>query len=256
MKSQTLKFNFLIMLLCATTLSFAQINQKVVRPTTNQIVKPKDVKPMVAELQTTIQLEDITEWLCPNKLLRGDREFGGHGPKVKSEVKIRLAANGKEIWADVTLWAQETVSDFSTTEGKWSKKVYDAPYGKTILKITSDMASRTEFISPPAGAQFIVPGADVAVVLKTFFDGQKIANAVLAAHGVPANITTDAASKLISSYLKGNTVIKVAALDGTLVKFFHIVGDTGGDDISNDDNCNDDTRVEKIEFFPVKVVFK
>lgn len=255
MKSKTLKTALFVTLLSMTSLLFAQ-KKPVVKPTIqNSKVNTVVVMPPV-EVTTEIKLEDITEWLCQSKLVRGDREFGGHGPKVKSEVKIRLAANGKEIWADVTLWAQETVHDFSTTEGKWSKKVYDVPYGKTISKITSDMASRTEFISPAAGFQFLVPGADVAAGLRTFFDGQKIANAVLAAHGLPVNISQDAASKLISSYLRGNTVIKVAALEGTLVKFFHIVGDTGGDDISNDDNCNDDTRIEKIEFFPVKVVFK
>jgi hypothetical protein len=34
-----------------------------------------------------------------------------------------------------------------------------------------------------------------------------------------------------------------------------IVGDTGGDDISNDSNCHDDTRIENIRFFPIKIRF-
>ena len=54
---------------------------------------------------------------------------------------------------------------------------------------------------------------------------------------------------------KGNTVVQVPPVAGTLVKFFHIVGDTGGPDISNDDNGNDDTRIVKIEFFPAKLRF-
>ncbi len=256
MKTQILKSALLITSMVIATSSFGQVKQKKSTNTINQSTKPVLTAPIVTQNVTEIKLEDITEWLCPNKLVRGDREFGGHGPKVKSEVKLRLANNGKEIWADVTLWAQETVHDFSTTEGKWSKKVYDVPYGKTIDRITSDTASRTEFISPAAGFQFLVPGADVAQGLEVFFAGQEIANAVLAAHGLPGDISQQSAKRLASSYLKGNTVIKVAALEGTLVKFFHIVGDTGGDDISNDDNCNDDTRIEKIEFFPVKVIFK
>ncbi|MCB0446544.1 MAG: hypothetical protein KDD03_03365 [Gelidibacter sp.] len=255
MKSRTLKTIFLLTLLMIASISFAQTKPKV-NPTSKTVKVMPNVAPTNLELSTEIKLEDITEWLCPKTLVRGDREFGGNGPKVKSEVKIRLSANGKEVWADIYLWAQETVHDFSTTEARWSKKVYDAPYGKTISKIVSDQASRTEFISPAAGFQFLVPGAVVAAGMQTFFDGQKIANAVLMAHGLPADMTQNAASKLVSKYMKGNTVIKVAALEGTLVKFFHIVGDTGGDDISNDDNCNDDTRIEKIEFFPVKVVFK
>jgi len=51
----------------------------------------------------------------------------------------------------------------------------------------------------------------------------------------------------------GNTVVQVPSVDGALVKFFHIVGDTGGPDISDDNNCNDDTRIVKIEFFPAKI---
>lgn len=213
-----------------------------------------------------IFIEPITEWFCPKTLLRGDREFDGHGPKVKCEVKIRLAANGKEIWADLTLWAQETVHDWSTTEGKWSTKIYDVPYGKTIKKIVSETASRTEFISQPAGFQFIVPGTDVKAGLNNFLNGQAIARDVLSAHGVPnefmgvvgapLHLSQDIIKDLVGSYVKGNTVYRVPALEGTLVKFFHIVGDTGGDDISNDDNCNDDTRIEKIELFPIKVEYK
>ncbi|MEC4005755.1 hypothetical protein OX283_013875 [Flavobacterium sp. SUN052] len=219
-----------------------------------------------ASKQEKINLEDINEWLCPKTLLRGDREFDGHGPRVKCEVKIRLSENGKEIWADISLWAQETVQDWSTTEGSWSKKVYDVPYGKTINKILSETASRTQFVSQPAGFQFIIPGADVQAGLNNFLDGQTIARNVLNAHGVPKEFTDvvgaplhlsqDIIKNLVGSYVDGNTVYTVPALEGTLVNFFHIVGDTGGNDISDDDNCNDDTRIEKIEFFPVLVEFK
>jgi hypothetical protein len=202
-------------------------------------------------LETKINLENMEETLCPSKLERGDREFGGNGPKVKCEVKIRLANNGTEIWADISFWAQETKPDNSTTTGQWSKKVYDAPYGKKITKIVSDQASRTVFVSPAAGSQIFVPGSDMNAAMNAIFEGITIPNEVRIAHGVPA---LQEAYKLIGNYNKGNTVIVMPATEGTLVKFFHIVGDTGGDDISNDDNCNDDTRIEKIEFFPVRVI--
>lgn len=39
------------------------------------------------------------------------------------------------------------------------------------------------------------------------------------------------------------------------IRSMNIVGDTGGDDISNDNDCNDDTRIENIRFFPIKVRF-
>jgi hypothetical protein len=39
------------------------------------------------------------------------------------------------------------------------------------------------------------------------------------------------------------------------IRNMSIVGDTGGDDISNDSNCNDDTRIERIRFSPIKIRF-
>jgi hypothetical protein len=263
MKTTLVKSALILFLVCFNQTLFAQ----VVKPTTNKkntvIAKPKIIVPKSEK----ITLENINEWYCPKNLLRGDREFDGNGPRIKCEVKIRVSPNGKEIWADLYIIAKETVHDWSTAEGKWSVKVYDAPYGKTINKIVSATASRTEFLSQPAGFQFLVPGADVAAGMNKFFEGHAIPFDVLKSHGVvpssavdahtaPFKMTRDAVNKLFSSYTKGNTVYKVPSIDGTLVKFFHIVGDTGGDDISNDDNCNDDTRIEKIEFFPVTVEFK
>ncbi len=197
----------------------------------------------------TAQLENIEEWLCPNALIRGDREFDGHGPKIKCEAKLRIGDDGTELFADIYLWAQETQHDWSTTERRWSKKVYDAPNGKRIESISSSNFSKTQFISPPGGFQFLVPGSDVASTVRRFVDvAGPISNLVLASYGLPPNDYAGFA-RLISGYAdSGNTVVKMPSVEGTLVKFFHIVGDTGGADISDDDNCNDDTRIVKIEF--------
>lgn len=210
-------------------------------------------KTQAAQGITSIKLEDITEWLVPTKLTRGDREFDGHGPRIKSEVKLRIGDDGTKLYADVTFWAQETVSDWSTVEGNWSKVVYEAPYGKKITEILSDKASRTQFISPPGGFQFIVPGQDLAKALNTFMDATDIQAGVLQAFGVKPENKGVLQSLIKGTLENGNTVVQVPPVEGALVKFFHIVGDTGGPDISNDDNGNDDTRIVKIEFFPVKV---
>jgi hypothetical protein len=226
---------------------------QVVTPTRVVKLPQQKTKPVLpAEKPDVIQLEDITEWLCPQRLIRGDREFGGHGPKVKCDVKLVLKNNNTEIWAKINFEAKETTPDWSTTTATWDVKVYTTAYGKKIQKFASDIFSRTAFVSPAAGAQFLIPGSDLQNGLSTFFDGQMITSAILAAHGLPFDATPAIAAQLVKSYVKGNQIIQTPALEGGLVRFFHIVGDTGGDDISNDDNCNDDTRIEKIEFFPFK----
>jgi hypothetical protein len=50
--------------------------------------------------------------------------------------------------------------------------------------------------------------------------------------------------------------MQVPSRKGLLVKYFHFVGDTGGSDISKDDNCSDDTRIVNIEFFPIRLEVK
>ncbi|MBK6979803.1 MAG: hypothetical protein IPH28_24155 [Cytophagaceae bacterium] len=112
---KTLRILSIIFLISAST--FAQ-NPAVFQSNKN-ILKATGT---ASSKQEKINLENIDEWLCPSRLERGDREFGGHGPKVKSEVKLRLANNGTEVWADITFSAIETVQDFSTTSGNGQRK--------------------------------------------------------------------------------------------------------------------------------------
>jgi hypothetical protein len=247
------KIVFLTSLVLSAFAVFSQTPVKVDKSIKTTSIKTGAIKVTPPIIETTIQLEDINEWLCPNRLVRGDREFDGNGPVVKSEVKLRIGGNGTELWADITFNAKETKHDWSETDGRWSKKVYDVPYGKKITQILTDKASRTKFISPKAGFQLLVPGSDLASVLHTFLDKEPISSSVFAAHGI-RNSNKEQFSRLITGALNnGNTVVRMPAVEGALVKFFYIVGDTGGEDISTDNNCNDDTRIVKIEFFPVRV---
>ncbi len=202
-----------------------------------------------------IELEPLTEWLCPTKLLRGDREFGGNGPKIKCEASLRITNDSSALELNVKLWAQETVHDWSTTEGSWKRIVYEAPYGQKINRIISDKASRTQFISPKAGYQIFVPGADFPQVIYDFFDQTDITSKVLNAFGIQGKRNSQISNLIKTSIDHSNQIVQVPPIEGTLVKFFHIVGDTGAEDISTDNNCNDDTRIHKIEFFPVSLEF-
>ncbi len=211
------------------------------------------VSPPASSSVTTIKLEDITDALCPKQLLGGDREFDGHGPKIKSSVRLKISPDKTSLIADIDFSAKETTADWSFTRGKWTRTVYKAPPGKKITAILSDQTSYTQFISPPGGFQFLVPGADVAKALYTFLDYTDIKSAVLKAFGYGPNEKSALSALVKGTIDNGNTVVQIPSVDGVLVKFFHIVGDTGGPDISDDDNCNDDTRIVKIEFFPAKI---
>ena len=202
---------------------------------------------------TTIRLENIVNALCPKRLIRGDREFDGHGPKIKCGVTIRISPDRMSLLADINFMAEETTPDHSYTKGLWAQTVYKAPYGTTIGEIVSDKSSYTQFISPPGGFQFLVPGEDVARALYTFLDYTDIKSAVLKAFGYGPEEKSALSALVKGTIDNGNTVVRVPAVEGALVKFFHIVGDTGGPDISDDDNCHDDTRIVKIEFFPAKI---
>lgn len=187
------------------------------------------------------------------EVISGDREFDGHGPRVQSTVRLRISPDKTSLIADLNLLAKETTADWSNTRGDWSRTVYKAPAGKKITAIVSDKVSTTKFISPPGGFQFLVPGADVAKALYTFLDYTDIKSAVLKAFGYGPNEKSALSALVKGTIDNGNTVVQVPSVDDALVKFFHIVGDTAGPDISDDNNCNDDTRIVKIEFFPAKI---
>ena len=226
-------------------------------PADKKILKPvsgnSQRQAVLQTMDIKVDIPSISEILCPTGLTRGDREFGGNGPIVTCEVKLRVSTDSTRLIADIYFKAEETKADWTTVESRWSREVYRAPSGTRISRIMSGTMSRTQFTSPPGGFQFLVPGADAEKAMKDFFVGNMIENAVLMLHGLPGagNWAPGAGAHLVSQYTRGNTVNKVPAVEGTLVKFFHIVGDTGGDDVSTDDNCNDDTRIEKIEFFRV-----
>ena len=153
---------------------------------------------------------------CPKKLLGGDREFGGHGPEIWAWVKLKVV-NKKYIDAEVYLHARETTSDWSETEGTWTKRIYTAPPGHEILDIVTGEYSEVHYISKPGVNAFSPAG---------------LVQALGGAKG------TDVPFK-----------------DDGLVTRWNIVGDTGGGDISDDDNPNDDTQVA-IQLNPVKVKLK
>lgn len=153
---------------------------------------------------------------APKKLLGGDREFDGHGPEIWAWIKLEIV-DKKYINAIVYMHARETVSDWSETEGTWTKRLYTAPAGFEITGIESGKYSEVHYISQPGVRSFTPVGLTQAV--------------------------------------GGAKGIDVPFKDDGLVTRWNIVGDTGGTDISEDDNPHDDTQVA-VQLNPLKVRLK
>jgi len=141
---------------------------------------------------------------CPTKLLGGDREFDGHGPEIWAWIKLKIV-DKKYIDATVYMHARETTHDWSETEGTWTKRIYTAPAGYEIKAIESGTYSEVHYVSR-AGVSSFTP--------------QGLMQAIGDARGAD-----------------------VPFKDDGLVRRWHIVGDTAGDDISTDDNPHGDTSV-------------
>ncbi len=165
-----------------------------------------------------IKLDDILTQLCPTSVISGDREFDGHGPRIEATVSLEKR-NNTEIWAIILFSATETVSDFSRTEAIFEKKVFTAPTGKQIdVILSTDTTSHFDFISRPGGFQIIANN--------DYFNED--------------------------NYRKsGNDVLQ--NFSSGFIRRISFVGDTGGNDISTDTDCKDDTRIEKILFRSIKI---
>lgn len=214
-----------------------------------------------------VTINDITQPLVPSQVLGGDREFDGHGPDIKTTAKLRIGDNGRALYADIYFHAKETTRDWSETEGRWSRKVWDAPAGQTIKRILSDDYSETNFRSEPGGAQFLAPSEDwlavvdwVIDIVKLFTDENAEGEIDIPKGEVADNLPCDTVEQCRDLFKRGllavsngNHVHIEPADQGNLVSTFMIVGDTGGADISDDNNPKDDTRIEAIAFNPVRL---
>lgn len=164
--------------------------------------------------------------LCPTRST-GGRDFGGHGPKFKASVKLRIVdgsqgmatalASGEvlgrsAIVANIAFEAQQTKLGRTHTKQAWDVVVANAPRGMRFEKILGPpdaTEGRVEGVSGKGGFQFIV-----------------------VRHPQPAMWLTPDSGRAVDEFL--------------------IVGDTGGVDISDDEDCRDDTSVT-VALNPIRV---
>lgn len=73
----------------------------------------------------------------------GDRDFGGHGPRVNVSASIAIR-NTREIWATISMNARETQSDWTEVQGSTNFRLYG--HDRPILAILSDTFSQQSYI--------------------------------------------------------------------------------------------------------------
>jgi len=209
---------------------------------------------------TSVTLRNIDEQLVPTELVRGDREFGGNGPRIKSNVTLSVTGDKRRILATVYFNARETKSDWSETRGTWTRTVYTAPSTRRIESILGGSYSSVDFVSKPAGFQLFGPTADFVSFLQKF---QKVSEAMFyfanpaAKADTPARREMKRLNDLVArglAYLPSeDNHVHIRRPASGPVQAFAIVGDTGGPDISTDSNPKDDTRICSIKFNHVKL---
>jgi hypothetical protein len=85
---------------------------------------------------------DPTPKFVPSRI-RGDRDFGGHGPRVNVSASISVQ-NQTEIWARIWMNAKETESDWTEVLGSTNYMVYRHSQPIEIVSGTYSQASYTD----------------------------------------------------------------------------------------------------------------
>ncbi len=157
---------------------------------------------------------DVTVTLASNGVLcpfgapsAGDRDFFGHGPRVRGAVSVAPDPSGRFARGFVTATWTETQPDGSS------------------ITLTRALAGSSSVLS----SDFMAPAVRVSRVTSlnsTPFD----------------RVMTSGEEEFIGP-----------GSGDALVRQLVIIGDTSGDDISDDRNCNDDAQVKAVVFNPVRV---
>lgn len=209
-----------------------------------------------------VAINDINTRLVPKTLVAGDREFGGNGPEVWSNVRLKITDDGRKLRTDVFFRAKETKADWSETKQNFKDiVVWEAPPGQRVERILSDQFSDTYFISQSAGFQILAPTADWTPIIDAIVqlartisgDSGDSESELLEICRVIGEPDLEKCKEFPLVLDQENHVHVLTPAHGNLVSAFFIVGDTGGDDISTDDNPKDDTRIEKIAFNKIRL---
>lgn len=168
-------------------------------------------------VERTIELRDLTTPLVPTDHYRGDREFGGNGPRMTVDTQLAIIQGGKAIAVYISFDAVETGGDRSSVRGNWTKVIWRSRAGERVTRI---LQRERETVSGVSGA-----GLDP-------MRPQPV--------GGPKRVDGGMLNPLVSS-------------SGGYLNAVYAVGDTTGDDISTDNDGHGDTAIHVIDFGRLRV---
>ena len=76
-------------------------------------------------------------------LTKGDREFSGHGPEIVILAELHVDAD--TVWSFVYMRAEETLKNWTTGEGWWAKKLYEAPAGWRLNRVLNPTYCQVQY---------------------------------------------------------------------------------------------------------------
>ena len=200
-----------------------------------------DVGPSTSQMLTVQEVEfaepcDTTPRI-PKKLLRGDREFDG-GPFITTVIWFTIGADGRSLTRHIYFRAEETKGDYTTVEDSWVDERIELklPKNMCIQGFAGPHYSVFAFRGKDAGAQIFGPLGDVKEILRS----------TLQALGIVPDKTID---EIVDGMSDGNPDTETPKpVMGGPVEGMELVGDTGGPDVSDDDDPKDDTHIKSIKF--------
>ncbi|RZJ79139.1 MAG: hypothetical protein EOO47_11720 [Flavobacterium sp.] len=159
--------------------------------------------------------------ICPTKLVRGDRDFNG----------LNVGEAVVEIFGDGSL-KRNPVTNFeiklSITDD------FKGIWADIKLNVVEEKSDRSE---TEGSWRFKVYTAPAGKLLDQIISEKEYNRSLL-------------------GNFQRNTARNKVMYNCEFMEYFIVIGDTMGDDISDDGNCNDDTRIEQIIFRPLFVTFK
>lgn len=167
-----------------------------------------------------VNLRDITDTILPTELLQGDREFGGNGPRMVLGTRLFPARDGRAIMAEVMFSATETGGDGSRTA-----------IGPMYFEVWRS--------GPENGNRIVRDIVDQDLVLMRW----------------TSRPGCSFGCGFVGPHEDGALIRRETGPVGTFVTNVTYLGDTAGDDISDDGNPHGDTSIRGIQLGQVTVDF-